>query len=357
MGFMPRIVSVGTAVPEHILPQKEAREFVRRLFEDSFDDIDRYLPIFENSRIETRYLSRPRAWYEQDRGFAERNRIYIEMACLLGKEAVIRCLERAGLSPGEVDHLFFVSTSGLATPSIDARMVKGLGLNRHVKRTPIWGLGCAGGASGLARACEYARAFPDSRVVLLAVELCSLTFRLNDRSKSNLVATSLFADGAAAVLVAGDAARIPGEWGDPPAVLDTMTTTWPNSLDVMGWDVTDDGLKVIFSRDIPGIIRKEVLPAVKEFLERTGVASDQIRRYMAHPGGAKVLKAYQEVLELPGEALVHSHAVLKKYGNMSSATVLFVLERELQESHQPGEHGLLTALGPGFSSELMLLRW
>ncbi|MGF7087818.1 alkylresorcinol/alkylpyrone synthase [Kroppenstedtia sanguinis] len=354
---MPRIVSVGTAVPEHILPQEEAREFGRRLFEDSFDDIDRYLPIFENTRIHTRHLSRPRSWFEQERGFGERNRIYIETACHLGEEAVSRCLDRAGISPEEVDHLFFVSTSGLATPSIDARIVNGLGLNRHVKRTPIWGLGCAGGASGLARACEYARAFPDSRVVLLAVELCSLTFRLNDRSKSNLVATSLFADGAAAVLVAGDDAQIPGESGAGPMVLDTMTTTWPNSLDVMGWDVTDDGLKVVFSRDIPGVVRKEVTPLVGEFLEQVGLSLDQVRRYIAHPGGAKVLKAYEEALELPGEALLHSYEVLKEYGNMSSATVLFVLERELRESHHPGEYGLMTALGPGFSSELMLLRW
>ncbi|PTX61762.1 15-methylpalmitoyl-4-hydroxy-2-pyrone synthase [Melghirimyces profundicolus] len=354
---MPRIVSVGTAVPEHILEQQEARAFATRLFKDSFRNFDRYLPVFDNAEIQTRRLSRPRQWFEQDRGFSERNRAYTETACRLGEEAVRRCLEPVSLSPAEVDHLFFVSTSGLATPSIDARLVNRLGLNRHVKRTPVWGLGCAGGASGLARAYEYTRAFPESRVVLLAVELCSLTFRPNDRSKSNLVASSLFADGAAAVLLTGDEVSVDHLSGPLPRVLDTMSTTWPDSEDVMGWDVTDDGLKVIFSRDIPAIVRKGILPAVEEFLSRTGISLDRIRRFIAHPGGAKVLAAYEKALDLSGEALTHSRRVLGEYGNMSSATVLFVLERELKERHQPGEYGLLTALGPGFSSELILIGW
>ncbi|SMO83967.1 type III polyketide synthase [Melghirimyces algeriensis] len=354
---MPKIVSVGTAVPEHILEQQEAQEFAVRLFKDSFQDLERYLPIFANSRIQTRRLSRPREWYEKERGFAERNRAYTETACRLGVEAISRCLDAAGLSPEEVDHLFFVSTSGLATPSIDARMVNQLGFRRHVKRTPIWGLGCVGGASGVARAYEYTRAYPDSRVVLLTVELCSLTFRYNDRSKSNLVATSLFGDGAAAVLLAGDEAELPANSSHIPRVLDTMTTTWPDSLNVMGWDVTDNGLKVIFSKSIPAIVKNEVLPVIQEFSDQTGVPLNQVRRYIAHPGGMKVLKAYEEVLGLPEEALECSYAILNEYGNMSSATVLFVLERELQRRHHPGEYGLLTALGPGFSSELVLIRW
>ncbi|MDA8351615.1 MAG: type III polyketide synthase [Firmicutes bacterium] len=354
---MPRILSIGTAVPEYTLEQEEAKDFAGRLFRDSFQNIDRYLPIFEHARIRSRRLSRPREWFDKKRGLAERNQVYMETACQLGDEAVRRCLAQAGLSSKQVDHLFFVSTSGLATPSIDARMVHRLGLDLHVKRTPIWGLGCAGGASGLARAYEYTRAFPDSLVVILAVELCSLTFRPNDRSKSNFVATSLFADGAAAVLLAGDEVALPKDMESQPQVVDTMTTTWPDSLDVMGWDVTDDGLKVIFSRDIPGIVRKEVRPVFREFLERTGVSQEQISRYITHPGGVKVLNAYQEALGLPQEALVHSRGVLRDYGNMSSATVLFVLERELKDPHDPGEYGVITALGPGFSSELMLIRW
>ncbi|WP_309866075.1 type III polyketide synthase [Desmospora profundinema] len=354
---MPRILSVGTAVPEYVLDQDEAKQFAGGLFRESFSDIERYLPIFEHAAIRTRRLSRPRTWFEEERSFRERNRAYTEVACRLGEEAIRRCLRPVGLDPCEVDHLIFVSTSGLATPSIDARMVNRLSLQRHVKRTPIWGLGCAGGASGLSRAYEYARAFPDSRVVLLAVELCSLTFRRNDQSKSNLVATSLFGDGAAAVLVTGDEAEVPYKPKGSPRVVDTMSTTWPDSLDVMGWDVADDGLKVVFSRDIPGIVRQEVRPAIQSFLDRSGLGLEQLGRLIAHPGGAKVLAAYEEALELPRESLRHAHAVLGQYGNMSSATVLFVLERELQEDHLPGTAGLLTALGPGFSSELMLLEW
>lgn len=352
---MPRILSVGTAVPEYVLDQDEAKQFASSLFRESFADIGRYLPIFEHAAIHTRRLSRPRTWFEEERSFRERNRAYTEVACRLGEEAIRRCLQSVGLEPAEVDHLIFVSTSGLATPSIDARIVNNLSLQRHIKRTPIWGLGCAGGASGLARAYEYARAFPESRVVLLAVELCSLTFRRNDRSKSNLVATSLFADGAAAVLVSGDGVEpyAPGS----PRMVDTMSTLWPDSLDVMGWDVVDDGLKVVFSRDIPSIVRQEVRPAIETFLRQRGMELAELGPIIAHPGGAKVLAAYEEALELSPDSLRHAHGVLAEYGNMSAATVLFVLERELRESHSPGTVGLVTALGPGFSSELMLLEW
>ncbi|PTM57642.1 15-methylpalmitoyl-4-hydroxy-2-pyrone synthase [Desmospora activa DSM 45169] len=354
---MPRILAVGTAVPEYELNQHEARQFAYNCFHDSFSDIERYLPIFDHAAIQTRRFSRPRTWFEQEHGFAERNRIYTEVACHLGEEAIRRCLQAVELSATDVDHLIVVSTSGLATPSLDARLMNQLEFQRHIKRTPIWGLGCAGGAVGLSRAYEYARAFPDSMVVLLAVELCSLTFRRRDHSKSNLVATSLFADGAAAVLVAGDQVSLPHSAKRYPRVVDAMSTTWPDSLDVMGWDVVDDGLKVVFSRDIPAIVQREVRPAVEAFLERSGLSLGRLQRIIAHPGGAKVLAAYEEALELRPQSMHHSRTVLNQYGNMSSATVLFVLERELQESHQAGTVGLLTALGPGFSSELMLLEW
>ncbi|SDX02666.1 15-methylpalmitoyl-4-hydroxy-2-pyrone synthase [Marininema mesophilum] len=354
---MPRIVSVGTAVPEHTLMQEEAREFARELFRDTFSDIDRYLPIFENSTIQTRRLARPREWFEEERPFSERNDAYTETACHLGELALERCLAAAGVTAQEIDHLFFVSTSGIATPSIDARLVHRLDFSCHVKRTPIWGLGCAGGAVGLARAYEYARAFPESRVMLLAVELCSLTFRRGDRTKSNLVATSLFADGAAAVLMIGDQVPLGREVIHCPQIIDTLSTTWPDSLDVMGWEVDNDGLRVVFSRDIPTLVRREVRPAVEGFLSRSGLEIDRLDRVIAHPGGMKVLSAYEETLGLAPDILGLSRSVLGEYGNMSSVTVLFVLEKELGQEHQEGNYGLLTALGPGFSSEMMLLQW
>lgn len=349
-----RIVSVGTAVPEHEVDQREAQEFARGLFREAFVDIDRLLTIFDHAAIERRRFSQPRSWFERDHSFSERNGAYVDAACRLGEEAIRRCLSGAGLSPQEVDHFIFVSSTGLSTPSIDAHLVNRLGMNPHVKRTPLWGLGCAGGAAGLARAFEVARAFPERRVLLLALELCGLTFRRNDLSKSNLVATSLFADGAAAVLVAGEKAGVKTEG---PRILDAASMTWPQSLDVMGWEVVDDGLKVIFSKDIPSIVRRQVRPVVEQFLRRWELTPDRVERYIAHPGGAKVLTAYEEALSLEETALTHARSVLRTHGNMSSATVLFVLEQEMREKPPAGTYGLITALGPGFSLELMLIQW
>jgi alkylresorcinol/alkylpyrone synthase len=354
---MPRLLSVGTAVPPYPLKQEEAQSFARELFQESLPRIERLLPIFRNAAIRQRWLSRPKEWFEQPHPFSERNEAYVKTAVQLGEKAIRRCLEPLEIAPQEVDHIILVSTSGLATPSLDARLINQMGMSAHVKRTPIWGLGCAGGAAGLARAYEYARAFPDETVLLVAVELCSLTFRQRDRSKSNLVASSLFGDGAAAALVAGETSRPIAAGATGPLIVDAMSTIWQDSLDVMGWDVTDDGLQVIFSRDIPAIVKQEMQPVVERFLDRRGLTVDQVERYIAHPGGAKVLHAYEETLGLSGEAFRHAKSVLEENGNMSSATVLFVLEKELEEMHHPGTYGLVTALGPGFSSEMLLLRW
>ncbi|SFI88427.1 type III polyketide synthase [Thermoflavimicrobium dichotomicum] len=350
---MARILSIGTAVPPYTYNQAEIRDFSKQLFQDTFPHIDRLLSIFENTAIEQRYFSRPREWYEEDRSFKERNQIYIEMACQLGEQAIQRCLESTGIQPHEIDHFLFVSTTGLATPSIDAHLINRLKMKPHVKRTPIWGLGCAGGVAGLARAYEYVQAFPTQRVLLLTLELCGLTFRRDDRSKSNLVATSLFADGAAAVLVTGSKSN--PYFG--PRIVTTKSIIWPESMDVMGWELEDDGLKVIFSRDIPTLVRKQMRPIVDEFLEEINLQLGDIQYVISHPGGRKVLEAYQEALGISRDPLTHAYSVLRDYGNMSSATVFFVLERELQESHPYGSYGLVTALGPGFSSELALLCW
>jgi alkylresorcinol/alkylpyrone synthase len=353
---MARVMAVGTAVPPYEVEQAEMRDFAKELFASSFANMDRLLPIFDHTLIQTRRFSRPRDWFETERSFAERNQVYIEVACQLGEEAIRKCLQQARVAADEIDHIFFVSTTGISTPSIDAYLVNRLGMNRYIKRTPIWGLGCAGGVAGLARAAEYVKAFPDSKVLLLAVELCGLTFRRNDLSKSNLVATSLFADGAAAVLLVGEQVELPIPI-DGPAVVAARSAIWPESLDVMGWDLQDDGLKVIFSRDIPSMVQQQVKPMVDDFLQSVDVEASEIDAYISHPGGAKVLQAYQEALGLKKDVLQHAFAVLRQFGNMSSVTVLFVLEKELQESHEERSYGLMTALGPGFSLELLLLRW
>lgn len=349
---LSRISSVATAVPGHMIGQQVAQQFCRALFHETYSDIDRLLPVFSNAQVEKRYFSVPEDWFETDHSFAEKNRHYIETALELGEAAISSCLRNADLMPQDIDHLIFVSTTGLATPSIDARLINILKLRPNVRRTPIWGLGCAGGVAGLSRAYEYTVAFPRERALVLALELCGLTFQRNDLSKSNLVATSLFGDGAAAVLVSG------AETGDAgPRILGSRSTLWYESLDVMGWDINDRGLKVLFSRDIPSIVRSHVLPALLEFLTSHELALHDLGHIIAHPGGAKVIEAYEQALGLTEDKMERARAILRKYGNMSSPTVLFVLEDYMRaQTVRPDEYGLITALGPGFSAEMMLIQ-
>jgi alkylresorcinol/alkylpyrone synthase len=350
---LSKIVAVGTAVPPYVLSQSDAKAFARDLYGNSLEQIDNMMSIFENTTIEKRYISCPPNWFREEHTYPERNEIYVKMACQLAEDAIRQCLEQSNIHAKQIDHIYFVSSTGIATPSIDAYLVNQLGLSLHIKRTPIWGLGCAGGVSGLSRAYEYTRCYPSSYVLFVAVELCSLTYRPQDNSKSNFVATSLFGDGAAAVLVVGDEVPL----SKPvPTVVDSMSTIWPNSLDVMGWEVVEDGLKVIFSRDIPTIVHQQVKPVVDTFLAKCEITIDDIAYMISHPGGKKVLEAYQSALQLSKNKFSFSYDVLKYFGNMSSVTVLFVLQQVLLTVPTSG-YGLMTALGPGFSSELLLLDW
>jgi len=349
---MSVIEAVGTAVPRYCVRQELARDFGRAMFAEAFPDIDRLMGVFENTLVEQRYFSSPPEWFGTEHAFSEKNQLYLESAMEIGEAAVLRCLEAAGLGPTDIDHFFFVSTTGLATPSIDARLINRLKMRNSIRRTPIWGLGCAGGAAGLARAYEYTKAFPRDRALLLAVELCALTFQRNDLSKSNLVATALFADGAAAALVAGEEAARQG-----PQILGSRSMLWYDALDVMGWEINDRGLKVVFSRDIPAIVRKCVLPNLLEFLGAHGLGLESIRHMVAHPGGARVIDAYEQAFGLDNGQMNHARNVLRRYGNMSSPTVLFVLQEFLSSGEiHPAEYGLVTALGPGFSSEMLLIQ-
>nr|WP_275983456.1 3-oxoacyl-[acyl-carrier-protein] synthase III C-terminal domain-containing protein [Paenibacillus hamazuiensis] len=346
------VVSVGTAVPSYRLSKEEARATVRRLFGGAYEHLDRLLSIFDNSGIDERYSCVPAEWFETKHSVEEKHRLYVQNAIDLAERAIRECMESAGTDVSRIDHLIFVSTTGTVTPSIDAYLYNRLPFRRDVKRTPVWGLGCAGGAAGLARAYEYVSAFPDHMCLVVSVELCGLTFIADDRSKSNLVATSLFADGAAAALVAGSACRS----SRGPRIAAAKSTIWPDTLDVMGWDVTNDGLKVVFSRDIPTLIHQEMYGNVSEFLQQHGISVETIDRYVLHPGGMKVLRAYEEALGLADDRLGYSRSVLRRYGNMSSATVFFVL-KEAMADRSEASRGLVGALGPGFSSELLLLEW
>lgn len=351
MSIIRKVVTENA--PYHV-NQKEIVSVVRNLFGGHYDDIERLLRVFGNGQIEGRYFAAPLEWFEKERGLEEKNRLYVEEAVKMGSRAVARCLEEAAVDKTEIDAFIFVSSSGMSTPTIDARIMNVLGLPQHVKRIPLWGLGCAGGASGLSRADDYCRAYPEAVVVVLCLELCSLTFQRSDSSKSNLIGTSLFADGAACALVTGDEADLSGEGFH---ITDTQSTLMRDSEDVMGWDVKDEGLHVIFSRDIPKIIENWLKPNVDLFLEKVSKSSADITHFIAHPGGKKVLAAYEKSLGLTTDKTDISRGVLAKYGNMSSPTVLYVLKDFMEQLPQHGEEGLLTALGPGFSSEMLWLEW
>jgi len=367
---MPTIRSVATALPPHALAQERIRDLAREHFAPAFPEIDRYMSVFRHAQINTRHFVAPLEWFTQPRSFKECNDLFIEAATALGEQAARRCLDAAGLAPSDVDHLIWVSTTGMAAPSPDAMLINRMGMGRHTRRTPIWGLGCAGGVAGLARAYEYARAFPDQRVLLISAELCSVTFQWGDRSKRNLIASSLFADGAAAVLVEGDEAggvelgggsqRSTSNPQPPtpmPQLIGTQSTLWPDSTEIMGWDMIDTGMQVVFSSRIPQIVQTMMRENVAEFLGQHGLTTDDIDHWVLHPGGAKVIEAYQAALAIDHERLGYTRAVLRDHGNMSSATVFFVLQEFLRAgAPQPGEHALLAVLGPGFSCELALVR-
>ncbi len=361
MAHPPRLVGLGTALPQHRVRQDDVQRFASTLFARILEgDGRRLLAVFENAGIETRHFSMPLEWFATARDFGTTNALYVEHALALVERAARTALERAGLGGADVDHIVFVSSTGLATPSLDARLAGRLGCRGDVRRTPLWGLGCAGGAAGLARARDFALADPTARVLLVCVELCSLTFQRDDLSRQNLVAASLFADGAAAALVQGAAAPAPGAASDGRSTLDLLaarSTLWPDSLDIMGWEVDGTGLHVVFSRDIPTVVREWVRPAVDDFLAAHGLDTASLPHVVAHPGGPKVIAAYAAALGRDPADFVHARETLRDCGNMSSPTCLFVLDRLLDSGGLgAGQHALLAALGPGFASEMVLMR-
>ena len=358
---MPKILSVSTVLPPHEVKQTEAVELTRSLFSRKFKDIERLLNVFQNGDIEKRDVCMPLEWYGQVHDFEERNDLYIRHAIEFGVKAVQACLKRSQtlsetVSPSEIDAIIFISSSGIATPSIEARIMNRVPFRDDVKRVPIWGLGCAGGAAGISRAFEYCKAYPRANVLVLSIELCSLTFQKDDYSKSNLVGVSLFSDGVACALISGDqseiAVNIP-----VPSIIGTTSKWMPDSEDVMGWDIKNNGLYVIFSKSIPAIITNWLGPFVHEFLSTHNLGKDDIAHFVAHTGGKKVLTAYEDALGFDSSMTDISRDVLRNNGNMSSPTVLYVLKQFMESNPSSGEYGMMAALGPGFCGELLLLRW
>jgi alkylresorcinol/alkylpyrone synthase len=345
----PRLLGVATAVPPYPLDQDAVVERVKLLFGRA-ENLDRLLPVFTNTGIRTRYSCVPIEWYDREHGWAERNRIYLATALDLLERVTQKLLDCTGRDKSEIDNIVVVSTTGIATPSLDALLMERMGLRRTVRRLPIFGLGCAGGVIGLARAASQAAAAPGETVLVLTVELCALAFRRDDWSKSNIVATALFGDGASGALLSTE--------GEGPAIVASGEYTWPDSLDVMGWEVTDNGFSAIFSRDIPLLVTTQLHEVASDFLARHGLALEDIDRFVCHPGGAKVVAALERAFALGQGALVEAWGVLRDYGNMSATTVMFVLDRILSEARTTGEHwerALMSALGPGFTAGFLVL--
>lgn len=351
MGPLPRLAAIATAVPPHRLDQSNVVARVEQLFGRS-PDFERLIPVYANSGIACRYSVVPFEWFDEPHGWVDRNRAYLVGALALLEAAAGRALDLAGVGLDEIGGIVVVSTTGVATPSLDALLIERLRLPPSVRRLPIFGLGCAGGALGLARAATLAASMPDKAVLFLVVELCTLQFRRDDLARSNIVATALFGDGAAAAVLRCDGRA------DGPAVVAAGEHTWPQSLDIMGWEVAEDGLKAIFSRDIPRLVATELDRVARDFLGLHGLALGDIGRFVCHPGGPKVIDAYETVFGVDFAGVTEARRSLRDYGNMSAASVMFVLERMLDAARGAGENwgcALLTALGPGFSAGFVVL--
>lgn len=342
-----RIVSLATAVPPHVISQADAASFATSAFGGRFDGFEQVASVFMTSGIRSRRAVRPLDWYMQPLGWPERTAAYVDGACRLFVDAARRALDHAGLTPAEIDTIVTVSSTGITTPSIEARVAGEMGFSRNVERVPVFGLGCAGGVSGLSIAARLAQSRPGSNVLLVAVETCTLSFRADQLTKANVVATALFGDGAAAlVLRAAD--------GEGAEIESTAQYTWPDTLDIMGWSVDAEGLGVIFDRSIPPFAEEHFGPAAREMLARAGLNLCDIDRFVCHPGGAKVVTALERALQLPQGLLADERAVLEDYGNMSAPTVFFVLEKALSAGLP--RRTLMTAMGPGFSAATATLR-
>jgi alkylresorcinol/alkylpyrone synthase len=338
-----RLLALKSAVPPFILEQKDVVIRAGQLFGER-RDVERLMPIFTNTGIDQRYSCVPIDWYNEEHGWRDRTELYVRNATDLLEKVARALLDEAQLGVDGIDAIVVSSTTGIATPSLDALVIERMGLRRDIRRLPIFGLGCAGGVVGLSRAADLARANPGSRVLFLVVELCALTFRKNDLTKSNFVATALFGDGAAGAILSTE--------GDGPAFGPSGEYTWPNSLDIMGWEVEEDGLKALFSQSIPTLVANDFSTILAAFLQRHDRRLEEIDGFACHPGGAKVLDALEDAFRIARGALKESRSVLRDYGNMSAVTALFVLER--MPWRKKDQRILMTALGPGFSSAFLM---
>ncbi len=340
------LLSLATAVPPFVVEQSEAKARAREAFGGKKALFDRLSGVFDNAGIARRHIVAPPDWYMASHGWHDRNAVYLEAAEQLFVDAATSAIERSGLQPRDIDGVVTVSTTGIATPSLDARAFGRIGFRENIRRVPVFGLGCAGGVNGLSLTSRLACADPGSIWLFVTVETCSISIRLDSDDPAAVVATALFGDGAAAAVVTSglhSLARIAG----------SAEKIWPDTLRIMGWDVDDPGLSVVFDRAIPPFIEAELADAVEEMTGKLGIAKDEIDRFCCHPGGVKVIDAIESALELNQGELNLEREVLRDYGNMSAPTVMFVLERLLERGLP--DKVMMTAFGPGFTCAGMLL--
>jgi alkylresorcinol/alkylpyrone synthase len=340
------LLSLATAVPPHVLEQSEAKARAREAFGGNKALFDRLAGVFDNAGIARRHIVAPQDWYMSSHGWRDRNALYLEAGESMFAEAATAAIEKAGLKPEQIDGVVTVSTTGIATPSLEARVGPTIGLRPDVRRVPVFGLGCAGGVNGLSLAARLAAADPGTYWLFVTVETCSISIRLDSDDPAAVVATALFGDGAAAAIVTSgehSLARIKG----------SAEKLWPDTQRIMGWDVEDSGLAVVFDRAIPPFIEANLEQAVEEMCVQLGIAREDIDRFCCHPGGVKVIDAIESALHLNQGELNLEREVLRDYGNMSAPTVLFVLDRLLKQGLP--DKVMMTAFGPGFTCAGLLL--
>jgi alkylresorcinol/alkylpyrone synthase len=350
---MPSIAAVSKIEFPFKADQQEVKQLAHDLFAPSFPQVERMMSAFDNTLIKTRNLCKPLSYYSNTHTFQEQNADYIRISLEYSVIAIEACLAAAKLRKEEITDIIVLSTTGLATPSLDALIINEMHLSQNITRLPVFGLGCAGGVAGFSKACVLAKANPNAVVLVVAVELCSLTFLRHDFSKSNFIGSSLFADGLAACIITGD--NRTNQTKHVFNYIDTQSKLYYDTLDIMGWEFLDSGFKVLFSQDIPTHIARNIGQDVTTFLDKHALTLADIQNFIFHPGGQKVLAAYTESLSLEEDALKNAKAVMIDNGNMSSASVLYVLERFFTIGFTPG-YGLMLSLGPGFSSEMVLLQ-
>ena len=356
----PRILAAATALPPNMFDQRSLAALLRVLWREHYDGSRRWRSTFDqiqrSVRVDRRYLALPIGEFAALDSFGKTNAAWARVAPELGSRAAAEAIGAAGISARDIDHFFFVTGTGIATPSVDARIINRLAMRSDVRRAPIFGLGCAGGVAGISRAADALRGPPNRVALVVSVELCSLTLQRDDSSVANVIASTLFGDGAAAVVLGGS--ETAGAQQGRPQVVATRAAFYPDTERMMGWEVVDSGLKVMLSPAIPDLVRGNLARDVDALLGYHGLSRSAISHWIAHPGGNRVLEAVADALELAPGALDRSWRMLAEAGNLSSASVLFVLHDLLKEgAARPGDFGVMLAMGPGFCAELALLRW